>query len=87
MKANMNVEFDMGIGHITATQYRDTAVIFKGSLNRGGTITFNDVESGDAISIDGVCSGTAKLEMDVRTNPATPRNYSNQDIFDELDIL
>jgi hypothetical protein len=87
MKANMDIEFDMGIGHLTATQYRDIAVIFKGSLNRTGTITFNDVEAGDVISIDGICSGTAKLDMDVNTRPSTPRNYTEGDFFDELDIL
>jgi hypothetical protein len=84
--ANIDVAFKLGLGHLTATLYRKMAVIARGNLTRSGRITFNDVESGDSIAIDGGCTGTAQLQIDVNTTPASPRNYPKGDIFDELDV-
>lgn len=88
MQVNIGVEFKNGIGHIDATLIRAGATISGGSLRRTGTITFNNASSGDTISLDGVCSGTADLNIDVPITPAPQsRNYKEGDIFDDFDIV
>ncbi len=85
--ANIDVTFEMGLGHLSAKLFRNQAVIANGSIRRSGRITFNDVEVGDSIAIDGLGTGSTHLAMDVNSNPQTPRNYPEGDIFDELDIV
>lgn len=88
MNANLDIKFLNGIGHLSAIVFRNKVVVSKGELRRSGTITLNDIESGDSVSIDGVNSGTTHLEIDVPIDPAPQtRDYPEGDIFDQFDIV
>ncbi len=88
MQANIIVQFNNGIGHVNVTLIRDKAIVSKGNLRRSGTITLNDVESSDTVSIDGACAGTTHLDIDVNIDPSpSTRDYDSGDIFDDFDIV
>lgn len=82
MKANIDVVFTGGIGHLNAKLMRGKLVTATGSISLSGTIPFADVQSNDVISIDGVCTGSAKVTVDIPTDPATPITYPEGNIFD-----
>jgi hypothetical protein len=82
MSVNINVVFSSGIGHLNAKLYRTGVALVSGSVSVSGTIHFVDAQSGDVISIDGVCNGSAKLTIDVPTNPGTPKTYLTTNFFD-----
>ncbi|MCW3106747.1 MAG: hypothetical protein JWQ09_1253 [Segetibacter sp.] len=74
--ANINVSFTAGIGQITATLFRDGVMINLQSISSEGTIIFSDVQAGDAMSVNGVCTGSgADLSIDRNTSPGTPQHF------------
>ena len=84
MSANVNVTFKTGVGSLVATLYRDEVEIANGQLTESGTITFDDAESEDSISINGASAGTTHLEITMPTTPSTPIDYPAGDIFDNF---
>lgn len=73
--ANIDVTFTSGVGQVTATLFRQGVMINMESISSSGTITFSDVRTGDAISINGVCAGTARIGLDRDTTPANPKTF------------
>ncbi len=81
MGANINVLFTQGVGHLNAKLFRNGVALVSGSVSTSGTIHFVDVQKDDVISIDGVCTGSAKVSIDVPTSPATPVTYDHGNFF------
>jgi len=74
---------------ITATLFQNLtgAIIGHDSLTTTGTIVFNNASRGDVVSVNGVCTGKAKIEIDVATDPDTPVNFTAGNINFGFDIL
>ncbi|MGG9963674.1 hypothetical protein [Ferruginibacter sp. SUN106] len=85
----VTVTFTAGIGNLTATLFKHLtgAIIGHDSVNTSGTIIFNNANTGDAISINGGCTGTVVINVDVSTDPATPVKFSAGNINFGFDIL
>jgi len=75
VSANVNVTFVSGVGQLTASLFRNGILINMQSVSNSGTIFLSDVQSGDVLSINGVCAGTASIAISVSTSPATPQNF------------
>ncbi len=86
MDLNLNVTFQSGVGDLTATLLRSAASETK-TIGISGTIAFQDVESGDVVSIKGECAGSATITIDPPTFPATPQGFGNGNIFGIYRIL
>jgi hypothetical protein len=76
-EANVNCVFRSGIGQITASLFRRGVLINMQSISSSGDIHFAEVQSGDVISINGVCTGTADISIDVSTTPSTPQHFNS----------
>lgn len=74
--ANVNCVFKSGIGQITASLFRQGLLINMQSISTSGTIHFAEVQRGDVISINGVCTGAADITIDVTTTPTTPQHFN-----------
>lgn len=74
--AKLSVVFRSGIGQITASLFRKGVMINMQSISRTGDINFSDVKRGDAIAVNGVCTGTADITINVTTNPTTPEHFT-----------
>ena len=85
--ANIDVTFEMGGGQITVKLYRDQKFIAGGNLDNSGRITLNDVQKNDSIAVTGLCTGTAIIEIDVKTKPTTSKKYPKGFILGRIDIL
>jgi hypothetical protein len=83
------VTFKEGLGNLTATLFKNLtgAIIGHDSLSSSGNIIFNNANTGDAISINGVCTGKAVINIDVATDPVTPVKFSAGNINFGFDIL
>ena len=79
--ADVQCTFTGGIGQITATLFRKGVMINMQSISSTGTIPFVEVQTGDAISINGVCSGKALIRISVTTTPETPQQFAAGIIF------
>jgi hypothetical protein len=73
---DVNVRFTGGLGQMTATLFRKGILINMQSISTTGRIHFNDVQSRDTISINGECSGNARVTINTDTDPATPEDFS-----------
>ena len=73
--ANLSVTFNSGLGHMEARLFRGGPLVDQGSLDQSGDIPFASVQSGDMISINGICSGTTVVTIAVPTDPATPISF------------
>lgn len=75
--ANVDVTFNLGVGELTATLTRmDGSGESRSVGSNGGTISFNNVSPGDMIDINGTCAGTAKVKLNLQSNPAPKDSYS-----------
>jgi hypothetical protein len=74
--ANINCVFTGGIGQMTAALFRKGAMINMQSISSSGVINFSEVQSGDAISLNGVCTGRADVTISVPTTPGTPKRFT-----------
>jgi hypothetical protein len=83
------VTFTGGLGNLTATLFKNLtgAIIGHDSLSASGSIIFNNANTGDAISINGVCTGKAVINIDVATDPPTPVKFTAGNINFGFDIL
>jgi hypothetical protein len=78
---NVNVVFKSGLGQITSSLFRNGVLINMQSISSSGNIHLSDVQSGDVISINGICAGTASITIGVSTTPATPEHFTAGFIF------
>lgn len=86
--ADVNVDFTSGIGQVTAILFRMGLPINQQSISSTGSIHFSDVQRGDAISVNGVCSGKAAISVSgVSTDPSTVQNFEAENIHSGFDIL
>lgn len=74
-QANVNITFFSGIGQATISLFRQGILINMQSTSVSATIQFSDVQSGDIIVVNGVCTGNATVAIDVPTTPQTPTSF------------
>jgi hypothetical protein len=74
--ADVSFTFNGGIGQATASLFRKGLLINMQSISSSGSIHLAEVQTGDVISINGVCTGTANVSINVSTTPATPEHFS-----------
>lgn len=84
MTVNIQVTFTSGIGTLGVKVFQNGTgnLIEHGSINSSGVITLFTPTSGDVIAIDGVCTGTADISIDVPTTPLTPVHFPAGTIHD-----
>lgn len=87
MQANVDVTFKNGLGTLVAKLFREGNKVDEGSVDITGRITFIDAKSGDAISINGACAGNTEIDIDVDTNPPTPKHFPEGNINFGFDVL
>lgn len=68
--------FSSGIGQATAVLFRKGVLINMQSLSKSGNVNFSEVQSGDVISVNGVCSGNAVVAINMPTTPVTPEQFN-----------
>ncbi len=85
--ADVGVVFTSGLGQITALLFRNGVLINMQSISSSGNIHFSEVQSGDSISINGVCSGNADITLSVPTNPDFPEHFNAGIIMTGYTIL
>src|SRR5215469_3690098 len=73
--ATVSITFTSGLGQATAALFRKGMLINMQSVSTSGAIVFSDTQSGDAIAINGVCTGAASIVVSVPTTPGTPQNF------------
>lgn len=75
--ASVGVVFTSGLGQATISLFRQGLLINMQTISVSGSVQFTDVEPGDAISINGVCTKSATVTITgVSTSPATPTVFS-----------
>ena len=81
---SINVTFNGGGGTLSAKLYQKGtgALIEQGAINHSGNIILNNSNSGDVVGINGVCSGSADIVINVGTNPSTPQHFNAGTIHD-----
>ena len=82
----LDVTFKLGAGHLEATLIHKGNVIESKEISDSGKIEFNTCEKGDIISLNGSCSGTATIDANRKTLPATPLKFQDEMIISSLDI-
>lgn len=85
--ADVGITFNNGLGQVTVSLFRMGVLINMQSISTSGSIHFSHVEAGDSISVNGVCSGTADIEINVSTNPATPEHFNAGVIMSGYTVL
>ena len=76
LHVNITFTFTGGIGQATSLLFRKGVLINMQSISSSGTIQFAEVQSGDSISVNGVCTGSATIEIDTPTVPASPQKFN-----------
>lgn len=74
--ANISITFLSGLGQATASLFRNGNMINMQTTSVSMTIQFSHVETGDIIALNGVASGSAKVDIDLNTTPATPTTFN-----------
>jgi hypothetical protein len=67
--------FTSGIAQATAVLFRKGILINMQSISKSGNVNFSEVQSGDVISVNGVCSAKAVVAINTPTTPATPEQF------------
>lgn len=75
-KTVITFTFTNGIGQATASLFRQGVLINMQSISSSGNIPFSEVQSGDVVSINGVCTGSAVIAIDTPTTPVTPEQFN-----------
>lgn len=75
-QVNVTFTFTGGIGQATSLLFRKGVLINMQSISSSGNIRFSEVQSGDSISVNGVCTGKAVIAVDTDTIPATPQQFN-----------
>lgn len=76
MQVSITFTFTGGIGQATSLLFRKGVLINMQSVSSSGTIQFSEVQSGDSISVNGVCTGSAQIVIDTPTVPASPQQFA-----------
>jgi hypothetical protein len=87
VSANIQITFTSGIGQATASLFRNGVLINLQSVSSSATIFLSDVQRGDTISINGVCTGNATIAVSVPTSPETPEHFAAGNINTGYDVL
>jgi hypothetical protein len=74
--AAIDVKFFSGIGQITIVLFRNGVLINMQSISTEGVIQLSDVQGGDTMSVNGVCTAQAKIAISLPTHPETPQSFS-----------
>lgn len=74
--ADIAFTFTGGIGQATASLFRNGVLINMQSISSSGNIHLAEVQGGDAVSVNGVCTGTADIAVSVSTTPPTPDHFT-----------
>lgn len=69
--------FTSGIGQATAVLFRKGVLINMQSISKSGNVNFSEVQSGDVISVNGICTGKAVIAINTPTTPATPEQFNS----------
>ena len=72
---DVTITFTSGLGQATASLFRKGLLINMQSISMSGVIHFSDVQPGDVVGINGVCTGSATININSITVPATPTNF------------
>jgi hypothetical protein len=75
-QVSITFTFSAGIGQATSLLFRKGVLINMQSISSSGSIQFSEVQSGDSISVNGVCTGTAVIIIDTTTIPASPQQFT-----------
>jgi hypothetical protein len=75
-QVDVTFTFSGGIGQATSLLFRKGVLINMQSLSSSGNIRFSNVQSGDAISINGVCTGNAVIAINTPTIPTNPEQFN-----------
>lgn len=75
-QVDVTFTFTGGIGQVTSLLFRKGVLINMQSLSSSGNIRFSEVQSGDAISINGVCTGKAVIAINTPTIPESPEQFN-----------
>jgi hypothetical protein len=67
--------FTNGIGQATAVLFRKGVLINMQSISKSGNVNFSEVQSGDVISVNGVCAGKGLVAINTPTTPVTPEQF------------
>lgn len=67
--------FTSGIGQATAVLFRKGVLINMQSISKSGNVNFSEVQSGDVISVNGVCTGKAVVAINTPTTPVSPEQF------------
>ena len=78
--AEVKVTFKNGVGQLKIFLYRKGSLIASGEVNSSGRINFAEVQTDDIMVLNGTCAGDAKIEINVKTFPATPLGFTEEDI-------
>jgi len=73
--ADVSFTFNSGIGQATTSLFRNGILINMQSISSSGNINLSEVQTGDVISINGVCTGTVDIAINVSTTPGTPEHF------------
>ncbi len=75
LQVSITFTFTGGIGQATALLFRKGVLINMQSISSSGNIQFSEVQSGDSISINGVCTGNAIIVVNTPTVPLSPQQF------------
>jgi hypothetical protein len=76
LQVSITFTFTGGIGQATSLLFRKGVLINMQSISSSGTIQFSEVQSGDSISVNGVCTGSALIVIDTPTVPTSPQQFT-----------
>jgi len=75
-QVNVTFTFTGGLGQATAVLFRRGVLINMQSISHTGNVNFSNVQTGDVIAVNGVCSGKAVVEINTDTVPETPEEFT-----------
>jgi hypothetical protein len=76
LQVTINFTFTGGIGQATSLLFRKGIMINMQSISSSGNIQFSEVQSGDSICVNGVCTGKAAITVDTPTVPVSPQQFN-----------
>ena len=76
LQVSLTFTFTGGIGQATSLLFRKGVLINMQSISSSGNIQFSEVQSGDSISVNGVCTGSALIIIDTPTVPTSPQQFT-----------
>lgn len=74
---DVSFTFTSGIGQATAVLFRKGVLINMQSISKSGNVNFAEVQSGDVISVNGICAGKANVVINTPTTPVTPEQFNS----------